>query len=49
MTRRHDSLVPLSHDHHHALAQARRLERAASMDDESDVTPRSVHRWWFVD
>lgn len=36
MTRRHDSLVPLSHDHHHALAHARRLEEAASMNDESD-------------
>ena len=33
MARRHDSLVPLSHDHHHALAQARRLKDAASMDD----------------
>ena len=31
MTRRHDSLIPLSHDHHHALAQARRLEDPASM------------------
>lgn len=31
MTRRHDSLIPLSQDHHHALAQARRLEEAASM------------------
>jgi hemerythrin-like domain-containing protein len=37
MTRRHDSLIPLSHDHHHALAQARRLEAAASM---TDVTER---------
>jgi hemerythrin-like domain-containing protein len=36
MARRHDSLVPLSHDHHHALAQARRLAAAASMSDESD-------------
>jgi hemerythrin-like domain-containing protein len=36
MTRRHDSLVPLSHDHHHALAHARRLAKAASMNDESD-------------
>jgi hypothetical protein len=35
MTRRHDSLVPLSHDHHHALAQARRLEEAASMCGEA--------------
>ena len=25
MTRRHKALVPLTHDHHHALAQARRL------------------------
>jgi hemerythrin-like domain-containing protein len=25
MTKRHDSLIPLTHDHHHALAQARRL------------------------
>ena len=36
MTRRHDSLLPLSHDHHHALAQARRLEAAASMTDVSE-------------
>jgi hypothetical protein len=35
MTRRHDSLVPLSHDHHHALAQARRLAEAASMSGEA--------------
>ena len=33
MTKRHDSLIPLSHDHHHALAQARRLKIAASMTD----------------
>ncbi|MGH2826940.1 MAG: hemerythrin domain-containing protein [Actinomycetota bacterium] len=33
MPKRHDSLIPLSHDHHHALAQARRLEVAASMTD----------------
>ena len=36
MTRRHDSLVPLSHDHHHALAQARRLTEAASMSDDAE-------------
>lgn len=36
MTRRHDSLVPLSHDHHHALAQARRLTEAASISDDSE-------------
>ena len=27
--KRHPGLVPLSHDHHHALSQARRLRRAA--------------------
>ena len=31
--RRHQALAPLSHDHHHGLAQARRLRRAA---DEAD-------------
>jgi hemerythrin-like domain-containing protein len=36
MTRRHESLVPLSHDHHHALAQARRLAEAASMSVDSE-------------
>jgi hemerythrin-like domain-containing protein len=35
MARRHDSLVPLSHDHHHALAHARRLEDAALINDKS--------------
>ena len=29
MTRRHESLIPLTHDHHHALAQTRRLKSAA--------------------
>ena len=36
MARRHDSLIPLSHDHHHALAQARRLEEAASVVDVTE-------------
>ena len=30
MPRRHDGLMPLTHDHHHALAHARRLRLAAS-------------------
>jgi hemerythrin-like domain-containing protein len=30
--KRHSSLIPLSHDHHHALVQARRLRRAAGGD-----------------
>ena len=36
MTRRHDSLIPLTHDHHHTLAQARRLEEGASLTDLSE-------------
>ncbi|MEZ5101666.1 MAG: hemerythrin domain-containing protein [Thermoleophilia bacterium] len=32
---RHPSLVPLSHDHHHALVAARRLRRAADLDAAS--------------
>ena len=31
--KRHSSLVPLSHDHHHALVEARRLGRAADGTD----------------
>ena len=31
--KRHPALVPLSHDHHHELGQARRLLRAADSDD----------------
>jgi len=33
VVRRHPSLVPLSHDHHHGLVVARRLRRAVSEDD----------------
>jgi hemerythrin-like domain-containing protein len=32
--RRHDGLIPLTHDHHHGLAQARRLRIAANGSDE---------------
>jgi len=35
MARRHDALVPLTHDHHHTLAQARRLLDVAKMTDET--------------
>lgn len=31
-TRRHDALMPLTHDHHHALAQARLLRQAGTLD-----------------
>ena len=33
MANRHDSLIPLTHDHHHALAQARRLLDMSKMTD----------------
>ena len=33
MTRRHETLVPLTHDHHHALAHARRLHDAAKIEE----------------
>jgi iron-sulfur cluster repair protein YtfE (RIC family) len=36
--RRHDSLIPLTHDHHHALAQVRRLRSAAAGSDEDRST-----------
>jgi mannose-6-phosphate isomerase-like protein (cupin superfamily) len=31
--KRHPALISLSHDHHHALVEARRLRRAADADD----------------
>lgn len=37
MSRRHETLIPLTHDHHHTLAQARRLLDAA---DLADLTQR---------
>ena len=40
MTRRHDSLIPLTHDHHHALAQTRRL-RGAAKDNERELLRQS--------
>jgi hypothetical protein len=36
--KRHHALIPLSHDHHHGLVQARRLRRAA--DDPEPATHR---------
>lgn len=32
--RRHDALIPLTHDHHHALAQVRKLKSAANGADD---------------
>jgi hemerythrin-like domain-containing protein len=31
--KRHPALIPLSHDHHHGLSEARRLRRASTADD----------------
>jgi iron-sulfur cluster repair protein YtfE (RIC family) len=33
--KRHKSLYPLSHDHHHALVQALNLDKAAAGDDQT--------------
>jgi quercetin dioxygenase-like cupin family protein/hemerythrin len=35
--KRHPALVPLSHDHHHALVEARRLRRAADAPESAAV------------
>jgi iron-sulfur cluster repair protein YtfE (RIC family) len=35
MTRRHDGLMPLTHDHHHALSHARRLRLSAAGDERA--------------
>ena len=36
--KRHEALIPLTHDHHHALAQARRLHSAAEGTDGDRLT-----------
>lgn len=36
MSRRNDALIPLTHDHHHTLAQARRLKDASKLDDATE-------------
>jgi hypothetical protein len=38
MAKRHPNLIPLTHDHHHALAHARRLRVAAggTREDRSE-------------
>lgn len=33
MASRHDALVPLSHDHHHTLAQAKKLREGTQLKD----------------
>jgi hemerythrin-like domain-containing protein len=41
MSRRHDALIPLTHDHHHALHEARVLKQAAALPDEAQRTEAS--------
>jgi iron-sulfur cluster repair protein YtfE (RIC family) len=41
MTKRHPSLIPLTHDHHHALAQARQLRLVAQGSDEEQLLARA--------
>lgn len=42
MAKRHSALIPLTHDHHHALGQARQLIEAAKADAEArKATARS--------
>jgi hemerythrin-like domain-containing protein len=50
MTRRHDALIPLTHDHHHALKNARRLRQAADGDDrERSEAARAFVRFFTED
>ena len=38
MSKRHDSLLPLTHDHHHALVEVRKLKAAAAASAEERNT-----------
>jgi hemerythrin-like domain-containing protein len=41
--KRHQSLYPLSRDHHHALVQARSLSLAAAANDPASVAQAAAH------
>src|SRR5262249_17179949 len=46
--KRHQSLYPLSHDHHHALVQALNLDKAGAGDDQAvfrEAAARFAHFW----
>lgn len=47
MGRRHDALIPLTHDHHHALAQARRLHVAAGREADERLQQASEFLEFF--
>jgi hypothetical protein len=40
--KRHQSLYPLSHNHHHALVQALNLDKAGAGDDQAGVREAAV-------
>ncbi len=42
VSRRHDSLIPLSHDHHHALALCLRIHRGLEKQREDEAWLRST-------
>jgi Hemerythrin HHE cation binding domain len=44
--KRHSALVALSHDHHHALVEARRLRRAAAADNEPSANVAAFRRFF---
>ena len=49
MTRRHEGLIPLTHDHHHALAQIRRLKIAAKAGGRELSSQSQVFLTFFHD
>ena len=44
--KRLQALIPLSHDHHHALVEARRLRRAADRDDDPSSAASAFVRFF---
>src|SRR5918994_5868207 len=44
--KRRQALIPLSHDHHHALVEARRLRRAAAPEDDPSAAARAFVRFF---
>lgn len=46
--KRHSALIPLSHDHHRGLAQARRLRRAAAGDPADRVDTAATFLGFFA-
>ncbi len=49
MTRRHDALIPLTHDHHHALHQLRLLRKGADEDPAGRVRAAHAFSVFFRD